>query len=63
MARLFLLHGQYDDLFSQEVELVRAKRNEEAQALSEAQGRKAIDEMAMLVRALRRRRKGTSMCG
>lgn len=51
MARLSLLHGQYDALFSQEVQLVRAKQNEEAQTLSEGQGRKAIDEMAMLVRA------------
>ncbi|MDP2839424.1 MAG: HAMP domain-containing protein, partial [Syntrophales bacterium] len=58
MARLSLLHGQYDALFSQEVQLVHAKRNEEAQTLSEGQGRKAIDEMAMLVRALQKRTEG-----
>jgi diguanylate cyclase (GGDEF)-like protein len=58
MARLFLLHGQYDALFSQEVQLVQAKRNEEAQILSEGQGRKAIDEMAMLVRAVQKKAEG-----
>jgi len=58
IARLSLLHGQYDALFSQEVERVRAKQNEEAQTLSEDQGRKAIDEMAMLVRTLQKRAEG-----
>ena len=58
IARLSLLHGQYDALFSQEVQLVQAKRNEEVQTLSEGQGRKAIDEMAMLVRALQKKAEG-----
>lgn len=58
IARISLLHGQYDALFSQEVELVQAKRNEEAQALSEGAGRKAIDETAMLLRALQKRAEG-----
>lgn len=58
IARLSLLHGQYDALFSQEVERVQAKRNDEAQALSEGEGRKAIDEMAMLLRALQKRAEG-----
>jgi GGDEF domain-containing protein/CHASE3 domain sensor protein len=58
MARLSLLHGEYNALFSQEVQLVRAKRNEEAQTLSEGQGRKAIDEMAMLVRAVQKKAEG-----
>ncbi|MEK6535041.1 MAG: diguanylate cyclase [Thermodesulfobacteriota bacterium] len=58
MARLSLLHGQYDALFSQEVQLVHAKRNEEAQTLSEGQGRMAIDEMAMLLRALQKKAEG-----
>ena len=58
VVRLSLLHGQYDALFSQEVQWVQAKRNEEAQALSEGQGRKAIDEMAMLVRAGQKKAEG-----
>jgi diguanylate cyclase (GGDEF)-like protein len=58
MARLSLLHGQYNALFSQEVQLVQAKRNEEVQTLSEGQGRKAIDEMAMLIRALQKKAEG-----
>jgi GGDEF domain-containing protein len=58
IARLSLLHGQYDVLFSQEVQLVSAKRNEEAQILSEGQGRKAIDEMAKLVRAVQKKAEG-----
>ena len=58
MARLSLLHGQYDALFSQEVQLVHAKLNEEAQTLSEGQGRMAIDEMAMLLRALQKKAEG-----
>jgi CHASE3 domain sensor protein len=63
MARLSLLHGQYDALFSQEVQLVQAKRNEEAQTLSEGQGRKAIDEMAMLVRAAQKKAEANSRKG
>ena len=58
IARISLLHGQYDALFSQEVELVQTKRNEEAQALSEGAGRKAIDETAMLLRGLQKRAEG-----
>jgi GGDEF domain-containing protein len=58
IARLSLLHGRYDALFSEEVQLVHAKRNEEAQALSEGLGRKAIDEMALLVRAVQKKAEG-----
>lgn len=58
IARLSLLHGQYDLLFSQEVQRIQAKQHVEAQTLSEGQGRKAIDEMAMLIRALQRKAEG-----
>lgn len=58
IAQLSLLHARYDALFSQEVERVQAKRNEEAQALSEGEGRKAIDEMAMLIRAIQKKAEG-----
>lgn len=53
--RLAGLHGRYETLFSQEVSLIRENRNEEAHALSEGSGRKAVDEMAMLVRAFQKK--------
>jgi GGDEF domain-containing protein len=58
MARLSLRHGQYDALFSQEVQLVQAKRNEDARILSEGPGNKAIDEMALIVRAIQKKAEG-----
>jgi GGDEF domain-containing protein/CHASE3 domain sensor protein len=58
MARLSLRHSQYDALFSQEVQLVQAKRNEDARILSEGPGNKAIDEMALIVRAIQKKAEG-----
>ena len=58
ISRLVLLHGQYETLFSQEVGMVRENRNEDAHALSEGLGRKAIDEMALLVRAVQKKAEG-----
>jgi GGDEF domain-containing protein/CHASE3 domain sensor protein len=58
ISRLFLLHVQYEALFSREVALVRGSQNEEAQLLSERLGRKAIDEMALSLRAVQKRAEG-----
>jgi GGDEF domain-containing protein/CHASE3 domain sensor protein len=58
IPRLVLLHNQYETLFSQEVGLVRDNKNEDAQILSEGLGRKAIDEMAQLVRAVQKKAEG-----
>ena len=55
LARLSLIRGQYDELFSQEAALVRVNLIEEAQTISENQGRKAIDEMALRIRAMQKR--------
>ncbi|MBA4423199.1 MAG: hypothetical protein C0390_08895 [Syntrophus sp. (in: bacteria)] len=55
LAWILLIHGQYDELFSQEAALVRANQIEDAQTISENQGRKAIDEMALYIRGLQRR--------
>lgn len=57
-TRIFLLHSRYIELFTQEVALVREKRFEDAQALSENPGREAIDEMAALIRAVQKRAEG-----
>ncbi|MDD1633572.1 MAG: HAMP domain-containing protein [Methylococcaceae bacterium] len=48
------LHGRYVDLFSQEVALIREDRGDDAQALSERVGTKAIDEIAFRIRALQK---------
>ncbi len=58
LARISLLQGQHIELFTQEVALVREKQFEEAQAISENQGRKAIDEMAALIRSIQKRAEG-----
>lgn len=58
MARLALLHDQFDALFTREVALVQRKQSEEAQTLSEGEGRKTIDEMAMLLRSLQKEAEG-----
>jgi CHASE3 domain sensor protein len=52
LARISLIYGQYEESFSREAALVRANQLDEAQAISESQGRKAIDEMALRIRAL-----------
>jgi GGDEF domain-containing protein/CHASE3 domain sensor protein len=54
LEQLFLLHNMYDSVFSQEVALVRGNQSDEAQALSERSGRKAIDEMAFIVRGIQK---------
>ena len=58
LARISQLHDRYIELFTQEAALVRDKQFEEAQALSENQGRGAIDEMAALIRAVQKRAEG-----
>jgi GGDEF domain-containing protein/CHASE3 domain sensor protein len=58
ISRLALLHGQYETFFSREVGMVLGNQTEEAQVLSEGQGRKAIDEMAQLIRAVQKRAEG-----
>ncbi len=55
LDRLILLQSEYGGFFSREMELVRGSQGEEAQALSEQAGRKAIDEMAALVRGMQKR--------
>jgi len=55
LDRLTLLQSEYGGFFSREMELVRGNQGEEAQALSEQAGRKAIDEMAALVRGMQKR--------
>jgi GGDEF domain-containing protein len=55
---LLHLHGQHETLFSQEIGLVRENRNDEALALSEGSGRKTIDEMALLIRAIQKKAEG-----
>jgi GGDEF domain-containing protein/CHASE3 domain sensor protein len=58
VSRVALLHSQYETLFSQEVSLVQGNRAEDAQVLSEGPGRKAIDEMAQLIRAVQKKAEG-----
>ncbi|MBN2437329.1 MAG: diguanylate cyclase [Deltaproteobacteria bacterium] len=55
---LVRLHSRYEKLFSQVVDMIRENRNEEARVFSEELGRKTIDEMAMLVRALQKKAEG-----
>ncbi len=58
LARISLLQGQYVELFTREVALIREKQFEEAQAISENPGNKAIDELAVLIRSVQRRAEG-----
>ena len=58
ISRLALLHVQYETLFSREVGLVLGNQAEDAQILSGGPGRKAIDEMAQLIRAVQKRAEG-----
>ena len=58
LDRIFLLHGQYADLFVQQVGLVRANDAVAAQALSENVARHIIDEMASKLREVQRRAEG-----
>ena len=53
-ARLSVLHSLYGGLFARQIELVLQGRIEEAQTLSEIQGKEAIDEMALLVRGIQK---------
>jgi GGDEF domain-containing protein/CHASE3 domain sensor protein len=55
ISRLSLLHIEHETLFSREIGLVRGNRPEEARALSEGEGRKAIDEMALIIRAVQKK--------
>ncbi len=55
LARVVALHGRYDEIFQQEAALVRGKRGEEAQAISEGESRRTIDEIARHIRGLQRR--------
>jgi GGDEF domain-containing protein/CHASE3 domain sensor protein len=55
ISRLSLLHVEHEAVFSREVGLVRGNQPEEARILSEGEGRKAIDEMALLIRAVQKR--------
>ena len=57
-SRLVLLHGEYEKLFLQEIVLTRENRNEDAHVLSEGSGKKAIDEMAQLVRGVQKKAEG-----
>ncbi len=54
IARISLIQGQYNELFSREAALIRANEIEKAQTISENEGRKAIDEMALRIRALQK---------
>jgi GGDEF domain-containing protein/CHASE3 domain sensor protein len=54
-SRLSLLHVEHETVFSQETELIRGNRPEEARALSEGAGRKAIDEIAQVIRTVQKR--------
>lgn len=54
LEKISILHGQYDEIFSLAVDLVRQNRFEEAQTVSENQGRKAIDDMAFNIRSMQR---------
>jgi GGDEF domain-containing protein/CHASE3 domain sensor protein len=55
ISRLFLLHAEHETVFSREADLVRGNRPEEARAISEEAGRKAIDEMAQIIRAVQKK--------
>jgi len=55
LARVRLIHKQYEELFFQETSLVQANQVDEAQAISENLGRKAIDELALQIRGLQKR--------
>lgn len=58
LDRIAQLHGQYGEFFSQETALIRANQIEEAQALSENVSPKAIDEMALHIRAIQKKAEG-----
>jgi diguanylate cyclase (GGDEF)-like protein len=54
LDRVAPLHSRYDGLFLQEVALIRENRSEEAQAISENEGRKAIDAIAPNIRGIQK---------
>jgi len=53
LSRLLLLHNRYNELFHQEMELVKENRGEDAVKISEAESKKAIEEIASSLRELR----------
>ncbi|MCE5265804.1 MAG: diguanylate cyclase [Deltaproteobacteria bacterium] len=55
ISRLSLLHVAHETVFSREIALVGENHPEEARALSEDAGRKAIDEMARIIRDVQTR--------
>ncbi len=58
LAGIAQFHDRYATTFSAEVDLIRENRSEDAQALSENAGRKAIDETALRIRALQKSAEG-----
>ena len=58
VSLLSRLHGQYENFFTQEVSLVKAGRSDQAQALSEGEGSRTIDQMADLIRGIQKRAEG-----
>ena len=58
VPRLSHLHVEHEAVFSREIGQVRGKQPEEARILSEGPGRKAIDEMAQIIRALQKSAEG-----
>ena len=58
LAKIAQFHGRYVEVFSAEVALIRENRAEDAQALSEDAGRKAIDEIAFYIRSLQKSAEG-----
>lgn len=55
ISRLSLLHVEHETVFSREIALVGENHPEEARTLSEDAGRKAIDEMARIIRDVQTR--------
>lgn len=55
ISRLSLLHVEHETVFAREIDLVRANQPEEARVLSEGAGRKTIDEMAQVIRAVQKK--------
>ncbi|NTW17667.1 MAG: diguanylate cyclase [Syntrophaceae bacterium] len=53
LSRLSMLHNRYNELFHQEMELVKENRGEDAVKISEAESKKAIEEIASSLRELR----------
>lgn len=54
-SRIAVLNGQYDGQVAREASLIQANHADEAQAVSENEGNRAVDEMALLLRGLQKR--------